>query len=44
MNFFELTLTNCLDKGRGLLQDGEVGISASNRNFVGRMGSRSEYY
>jgi homoaconitate hydratase len=30
----------CIGLGEGLLEPGEVGISATNRNFKGRMGSR----
>jgi homoaconitate hydratase len=30
----------CIGLGMGLLEKGEVGISATNRNFKGRMGSR----
>jgi len=31
----------CIGLGLGLLEDGEIGISATNRNFKGRMGSRA---
>ncbi|MFH1373556.1 MAG: homoaconitase [bacterium] len=31
----------CIGLGRGLLEENEVGISATNRNFKGRMGARS---
>ncbi len=35
----------CIGLGRGLLEDGEVGISATHRNFKGRLGSkRAEAY
>ncbi len=30
----------CIGLGKGLLEEGQVGISATNRNFKGRMGSR----
>ena len=33
----------CIGLGVGLLQDGEVGISATNRNFKGRMGSKDAF-
>jgi len=31
----------CIGLGEGLLEDGEVGISATNRNYKGRMGSKN---
>ncbi|MBN1213095.1 MAG: homoaconitase [candidate division Zixibacteria bacterium] len=31
----------CIGLGKGLLRDDEVGISATNRNFKGRMGSKN---
>ena len=31
----------CIGLGKGLLEDGEIGISATNRNFKGRMGSKN---
>ncbi|KAM7186973.1 mitochondrial Homoaconitase [Rhypophila sp. PSN 637] len=33
----------CIGLGRGLIEKGEVGISASNRNFKNRMGEGSAY-
>jgi len=33
----------CIGLGTGLLEDGEIGISATNRNFKGRMGSATAF-
>lgn len=33
----------CIGLGVGLLEDGEVGISATNRNYKGRMGSKNAH-
>ncbi len=33
----------CIGLGTGLLEDGEIGIAATNRNFKGRMGSPSAF-
>src|SRR5881392_2502302 len=33
----------CIGLGRGLVQEGETAISATNRNFKGRMGDRDAY-
>src|SRR6059036_669028 len=33
----------CIGLGRGLVQQGEIAISATNRNFKGRMGDRDAY-